>query len=255
MRNIPRRADGASERDSLIDLTSANETIRVSLRRVAGAKRFTLRVRAANRDVVLTMPWRASAARAREFAERNAAWIAARVGRLPEAVRFEPGAVIPVFGEPHAIVHRERARGVVWIEPAAEDGALPSLCVAGAPEHVARRVGAFLRREAHGRLRAAVAKHAEAIGVAVQRVVVRDTTSRWGSCSATGSLSFSWRLVMAPDLVLDYLAAHEVAHRRHHNHSPAFWALTRSMAPHTDRAEAWLKARGAELHRYGPARG
>ncbi len=247
-----RGVDPQNAKPSSLDVRSCDDVIRVSLRRVATAKRFTLRVRSATRDVVLTMPRRASLASARAFVEQHVAWVGARVSRLPEPVRFAPGAVIPLRGEPHRIAHRPGARGAVWIEPAPEDGdALPSLCVAGGADHVARRVGDFLRREAQADLRRAVARHAQALGVAIARIGVRDTTSRWGSCSAAGVLSFSWRLILAPPYVLDYLAAHEVAHRRHLDHSPRFWAVTRRLAPLTDRAEAWLSAHGPGLHRYG----
>jgi len=161
--------------------------------------------------------------------------------------------VIPFRGEPHVILHRPGERGNVWIEPFASPrlGAWGAVCVAGGEEHIARRVSDFLRREAQKDLRAAVKAHAEKINVSIRRIGVRDTTSRWGSCSSLGVLSFSWRLVMAPAHVLNYLAAHEVAHRVHLDHSPRFWTLARMLAPETDRAEAWLKAHGAELHKYG----
>lgn len=248
-----RRSDVGVQRHATIDLKSIDETIRVNLRRVTGAKRFTLRVRMATRDVVLTIPYRASISSAREFAERHVAWIGARVRRLPRPVLFEPGIIIPVGGESHTIEHRPSAQGGVWIEQAPGDGLTPEwrLCVSGHAEHVPRRVADFLRREAQRRLRDAVQAHAGRIDVTIRRISVRDTTSRWGSCSVSGALSFSWRLILAPHFVLDYLAAHEVAHRVHLDHSPKFWALTRSLAPATDRAEAWLKAHGAELHRYG----
>ena len=222
----------------------------VALRRLSNARRFTLRVRAASRDVVLTMPARASLKAAREFAERHAAWIGARLDRLPELVYFEPSSFAPLRGVDHGIVHRPGARGVVWLEDGA-DG--PLICVAGDAPHVGRRVADYLKREARRDLEAAVARHAAALGVKPRRLALRDTTSRWGSCSSTAALNFSWRLILAPPLVLDYLAAHEVAHIRHMNHSPLFWALTRRLCPDTDRAEAWLKAHGAALHRFGAA--
>ena len=99
-------------------------------------------------------------------------------------------------------------------------------------------------------LEAAVQRHAATIDVKPRRLSIRDTTSRWGSCSAAGAMSFSWRLILAPPLVLDYLAAHEVAHLVHLDHSAKFWALTRRLAPETDQAEAWLRAHGAQLHRF-----
>lgn len=227
--------------------------IRVDLRRVSGAKRFTLRVRSATRDVVLTMPHRASIASAREFAEKHVAWIGARISRLPRVVRFESGAVIPIRGELHVVVHRPDARGAVWIERSSPDpvSARMSICVAGAAEHVARRINDYLRREARRELQSSVIRHAAKINVSIKKIGIRDTTSRWGSCSATGGLNFSWRLIMAPLYVLDYLAAHEVAHRVHLDHSTRFWALARELSPDTDRAEAWLRAHGADLHRYG----
>ena len=92
---------------------------------------------------------------------------------------------------------------------------------------------------------------AKQLGVKPRRIVLRDTVSRWGSCSSTGGLNFSWRLILAPPFVLDYLAAHEVAHIVHMNHSPLFWKLTRRLHPGTDRAEVWLKVHGASLHRFG----
>ncbi len=223
----------------------------VALRRLNSARRFTLRVRAASRDVVLTMPARASLKAAREFAERHAAWIGARLDRLPDLVYFEPSSFAPLRGVDHKIVHCPDARGVVWIS---ENDGGPILCVAGDLAHVQRRVADFLKREARRDLEAATARHCAALGVTRRRITLRDTTSRWGSCSSTGALNFSWRLILAPPFVLDYLAAHEVAHLVHMDHSPAFWRVTRRLFPETDRAEAWLKAHGADLHRYGARR-
>jgi len=89
------------------------------------------------------------------------------------------------------------------------------------------------------------------LGVTIKRISIRDQTSRWGSCSATGVLSYSWRLVLAPPFVLDYLAAHEVAHRVELNHSPRFWRTLQRICPEMERAKTWLNAHGAGLHRYG----
>ena len=241
-----RRSPPVSE----ITVAHAGENHRVALRRLPTSRRFTLRIRAATRDVLLTMPERASLKAAREFAERHAAWIGVRLSRLPKPVAFAPGAAVPLRGVDHAILHRPHARGVVWVETGA-DG--PSLCVAGDAAHAARRVGDFLKREARRDLTQAVARHAAALDVKPRRIALRDTSSRWGSCSSTGALNFSWRLILAPPHVLDYLAAHEVAHIVHMNHSPMFWKLTRRLFPEVDVAEAWLKAHGAGLHRFGAA--
>jgi predicted metal-dependent hydrolase len=231
-----------------LDLRHNGEVFRIAINRSTRSRRFTLRVRTASRDVLLTMPARAPMSAAREFAERHAAWIGARLARLPRPIAFEPLAKTPLRGVDHTIVHKPGARGVVWTE-AAEHG--PLLCVAGERPHVARRVHDFLRREAMKDIEAAVARHAKAIGVQPKRIAVRDTVSRWGSCSSSGRLSFSWRLILAPPYVLDYLAAHEVAHLVHLNHSARYWALVGRVSPDVKRAEAWLKAHGASLHRFG----
>ena len=233
-------------------VASGDGTHEIEVRRHPAARRYSLRVRETSRDVVLTMPTRGSFRQARAFAERNAAWIAARLKRLAPIVAFADGNTIPLRGVPHRIVHRLNARGPVWCE-AGEDGAA-LLCVAGGAQHVARRVADFLKREARSDLAAACRRHAAALGVNIVTVSVRDTTSRWGSCSATGTLSFSWRLVLAPAYVLDYLAAHEVAHCVELNHSPRFWRAVDRLTPERKRAEAWLRFHGNELHRFGPRR-
>ena len=253
------RAEGASESNSAqLVLRHAGETIVVSLRRSRAARRYTLRVRFAARDAVLTMPQRGSLRDARAFAERHAAWIAARLGRLPEAIPFAPGSIAPLRGVDHVLTHRPKARGVAWSEPLdaetlaeMDGGAEFALCVTGSVEHMHRRVSDFYKREARRDLEAAVARHTAALGLPARGVGLRDPVSRWGSCSATGSLNFSWRLIMAPPYVLDYLAAHEVAHLVHLDHSPRFWDLTHSLSGDVDRAEAWLTRQGAQLHKYG----
>ena len=223
----------------------------VRLRRHPQARRYTLRIQAATREVVLTMPPRGSMREARAFAERHGAWIAARLGRLPAAVPFAHGTVIPLRGVDHRIEHRRGARGTVWRE-AGSDG-MPLLCVAGDAPHVGRRVTDHLKREAKRDLETAVARYADRLGVKVRRISIRDQASRWGSCSTSGVLSFSWRLVLAPRYVLDYLAAHEVAHLQEMNHSARFWRLLGRMCPDMERAKAWLDAHGTDLHRYGIA--
>ena len=237
---------------ALIEVAHAGEVFCVALKRLSTSRRFTLRVRAATRDVLLTMPSRSSLRSAREFAERHAAWIGARLARLPRPVAFEPSAVTPLRGVNHTIVHRPDERGVVWTERGARG---PLICVTGGRPHIARRVADFLKREARKDIEAAVARHAKRLGVDPRRVTLRDTASRWGSCSSTGGLNFSWRLILAPPEILDYLTAHEVAHILHMNHSPTFWKLTRRLFPETERAEAWLRIHGPGLHRFGASAG
>ena len=220
----------------------------VELKRHAQARRYTLRVRATSRAVVLTMPPRGSVKEATAFAERSGAWIAARLKRLPQAIPFADGLALPLRGVPHRITHRPGARGTVWTE-AGDAGAL--LCVAGDLAHLPRRVRDFLKREAKRELDAASKRYAAMLGVALKRVSVRDQSSRWGSCTAAGVLSYSWRLILAPPHVLDYLAAHEVAHLIEMNHSRRFWRVVERICPEWQRAKGWLTAQGNALHRYG----
>lgn len=228
---------------------------RIQLKRVATARRYTLRVRMARGDVVLTMPLRGSAEAARDFARRHAPWVARRVGQLHRPVAFMPGALVPFAGVPHRLVAGPGLRRRAWIGAADASDGVPRLCVSGPASAFADQVGRFLREEARRALSGAVARHAATVGRPVTGLTLRDTKSRWGSCTARGRLNFSWRLILAPPGVLDYLAAHEVAHLVHMNHSDRFWALARELAPQIDAAEAWLKRHGPELHHYGaPAR-
>jgi predicted metal-dependent hydrolase len=234
---------------SAIEVVFDGSVYLVRLRRHRRARRYTLRIGAATREVILTIPPRGTLKEARAFAQKHGGWIAARLGRLPETVRFAHGTVIPLRGVPHRIAHRQGVRGTVWTET--DGGGGPLLCVAGEAPHIDRRIGDFLRREARRELEAASHRFAMALSVGIRRVTVRDQASRWGSCSTTGVLSFSWRLILAPGFVLNYLAAHEAAHLVEMNHSPRFWRLVRRLCPDHEQAKGWLDAHGSDLHRYG----
>ncbi len=246
---LSRQTKPANEKMTVL---SGERRYELAILRHPRARRYTIRVRDAYRDVVLTMPARGNLSDAHLFAQKNAAWIAAKLARLPDAVPFADGEIIPLRGVPHRIVHRPDARGTVWTESDERGNAL--LCVAGAAEHVSRRVTDFLKRQAKQALMRASVAYAARLGVTIGRIGLRDSASRWGSCSESGSLSYSWRLILAPEFVLDYLAAHEIAHRIELNHSNRFWDLLDSLTPDRERAEAWLNACGNGLHRYGKLR-
>ncbi|MDK9696148.1 MAG: M48 family metallopeptidase [Siculibacillus sp.] len=229
----------------------AGRDVPVAVRISSRATRLTLRMSAGHGDPVLTLPRGVRLADAIDFLERHRGWLAERLARRPSAVAFVPGAVVPLRGEPHLLDHRPDRRGTVWIEPATGDAETPLLCVAGRPEHLARRVRDFLRRTAQADLAPAVSSHAARLGVRTGAIRIKDTRSRWGSCTAEGELSFSWRVILAPPHVLDYLAAHEVAHLREMNHSIRFWRLVRETCPRMDEGRRWLKLHGAALHSYG----
>jgi len=217
----------------------------VTFVRNARARRASLRVDPANRRIVLTAPSRMARGTAMGFAETQAGWIAARLQRLPARRPFVDGAEIPLFGLPHRLRHRPDARGTVWREGS-------EIHIAGRPEHLSRRVKDWLIGELKKELVPLVHAKAARTERPVKRISVRDTRSRWGSCGPDASLSFSWRLVLGPPEVLDYLAAHETAHLVHLNHSPRFWALARVLCDGPiEGPQAWLRKNGETLLQYG----
>lgn len=192
----------------------------------------------------MTLPMRAGRAAGVALLNTHAAWVAERLAALPEPAPFADGADIMLGGEAVPIRHAPDAVGGAWLE----DGILH---VAGDAAFLPRRVHDFLRAEAKRRLSAQAMEKAVSAGLAPRRVTVKDTRTRWGSCSPDGVLMFCWRLVMAPPFVQDYVVAHEVAHLKHMNHRPAFWALTDSLSPHRAQAVAWLHEQGPRLLRTG----
>lgn len=253
MRALFRSSPAQPGTQAFVEVCHGAERYRVAVKRVSRARRFTLRVRSATLDAVLTMPSGSSMRAARSFAERHAGWIGDRLKTLPRKIPFAIGSTIPFRGAELPIVASTGLRTVAFLECGVRpDGSRgPVLRVAGTPAEQHRRVTAFLQAEARRDLEAAVKRHAAMVGRPVRTVTLRDTRSRWGSCSARGALNFSWRLVMAPPHVLDYLAAHEVAHLVHLDHSPAYWAVAARLSPDLSAAEAWLRAHGASLHRFG----
>lgn len=225
----------------------------VTVKRNKAARRLILKVKSDTGEAVLTLPQRTAVSTARAFLDRHGGWIAARVARLPEAVLFEHGAVIPLRGVPTRIVHKQALRGKIE-HAEGRNGKPGTLTVACDGAHLARRVADYLKAEAKRELTEATLRYAGKLRVKVTRITIKDTKSRWGSCSAAGALSFSWRVILAPPYVLDYLAAHEVAHRVEMNHSVRYWRIVSGYCPHWKEAEHWLTRHGAELHRYGGGR-
>lgn len=224
----------------------------VEVRRHPGARRLTLRVSRTRRAVIVTMPLQCDLDEAGTFLNRNIAWVRARLESLPRQVTFADGIFLPLRGEPHRIVFNGasgRNAPVARIENAPH----ADLVVSGATEHAPRRLADWLQAEARRDLGDAVTRHAQALALTPKKITIRDQASRWGSCSTTGALSFSWRLILAPPTILDYVAAHEVAHLAEMNHGPRFWALVRRAYPDLDQAKRWLQVYGMDLHRYAMA--
>lgn len=224
------------------------ERVPVKVRINPRARRLIVKVHPSTGEVAVVAPSSRSLAKAIDFARQEKAWIAERLAQLPPRMKIEPGATVPFRGRDHAVRHAPGARGVVWLDAETQR---PIIRVAGGIEHAPRRLEDWLKREARKELIRRVDVFATALGVKPKQVKVRDTSSRWGSCSTTGTLSFSWRLILAPPFVLDYVAAHEVAHLREMNHSPRFWKLVHLLVGDPEKAQGWLYKHGSMLHRYG----
>ncbi|MSO72552.1 MAG: M48 family peptidase [Rhodospirillaceae bacterium] len=232
---------------------------RVTVQSNPRARRVSLRVDPFNGCVVLVRPPRVSDKAVATFVKSRQGWIAKHIAALPARIAFADGAIIPFRGQEHVLCFRAEARGSVWREDGAGE---PAIVVAGRPEHLARRLRDWLKAEARSALTPPVYAMAKALDVKISRVSVRDTRSRWGSCSRDGKLSFSWRLILAPASVLTYVAAHEVAHLKHMNHGPGFWRTVARLLDDCPAdisganldwvsAREWLRRSGAALHRYG----
>lgn len=197
---------------------------------------------------VLTLPSTGRWTEAEAFLRRHEGWLAARLRRSAPRTPFADGEQVPLRGTVHRIHATGRLRGRVEVSEI--DGEL-SLLVPGEAAHLARRLTEWLKTEAEVDLVARSAVHAQTLGVTVRSVAMRSQSTRWGSCSSTGRLNYNWRLVLAPPFVLDYVAAHEVAHLVHMNHSPRFWKTVEHALPDMARGRAWLKAHGRLLMGYG----
>lgn len=244
-----RRAGSPGDAE-LHEMEIGGRLVAVTLKPNARARRFILRMEKSGSGARVTMPASASTLDALDFVRRHSDWIAERIGAMPMPVPFAPDALIPLRGVEHRIVHAPGRRGTVIVLNQ-ENGGVAELHVSGGEDHLARRLKDWLKREAKRDLTAAVERYATLLDVRHGRISLRDQSSRWGSCSSNGTLSFSWRLILAPSDILDYVAAHEAAHLIEMNHSPAFWAHVKRVCPHTQASKRWLKANGAGLHRYG----
>lgn len=231
-----------------ITLALAERQVSVRLRRNARAKKYILRLPLESDSPVLTVPKGGTLATAQNFVQKQSGWIEERLASRTPRADLVPGSHVPFRGQRHLIESAGRLRGLVEIR---HDGPNPVLVVPGEPQTVPRKLLKFFKDEARKDLECAVARHAGRVDRKVAAISIRDTRSRWGSCASNGRLSFSWRLVLAPPEILDYVAAHEVAHLVHMDHSERFWQVCFDLAPHTRQAQKWLKAHGAQLHAVG----
>ena len=220
------------------------ESVAVTVRLNPRARRMVIRVDPVGGDVTVTAPARLGRAAALAFVRGETAWVSRQRAAAPKPVALAPGALVPFLGSAHRIRTAEaRGPAPVWCEG-------DEIFVSGQPAHAARRLTDFFKREARKDLEESALACGRQLGVKPSRITVRDTASRWGSCSSARSLSFSWRLILAPDYVRDYVVAHEAAHLKEMNHGPRFWAHVEALTPHARRARKWLRENGRNLLRY-----
>jgi predicted metal-dependent hydrolase len=213
----------------------------ITLRRSARARRFSLRVSRLDGRITLSLPPSARESEAMAFLRAQEGWLRRALAGLAPQIPVGPGALIPVEGR---LLRLVPATGrLIRIEG-------DDLMIPGDPALAGAAVRGYLRHLARERLTAASDRHAAALGRAYARITLRDVRSRWGSCTADGALMYSWRLVMAPPAVLDYVAAHEVAHLAQMNHSPAFWVVVARLVPQYKAHRRWLRESGQALHGY-----
>jgi len=220
------------------------QMLQVVFRRHAQARRLVLRLSMHGTQVQVTVPKGVSRARALEFTERSRSWIETRIAHHGDNVLLQPGHRIPLRGVEHEIRHARTRRGLISVDSEAR-----VILVPGELPHVPRRVADWLKAEARSDLTAATQRYAALMDVRYAKISIRDQRTRWGSCSASGDLSYSWRLILVPPHVLDYVAAHEVAHLKHLDHSPRFWRLVLTHCAAASKAKAWLKTHGQTVHR------
>jgi len=208
------------------------------------SRRLILRFCARSQAVLLTLPRRVSLEEGMAFVESRKPWLRAQIFAQPQRVRFIEGAVIPVCGEHLTLRHVPGGSPVAWREE-------NNLCVGGTPENMELRIRRWLLSHAKATIGTIAQEKAALLGRTPSRITLRDTTSLWGSCTAKGALSFSWRLILAPPEVMDYVICHEAAHLVHLHHGLRFWKVVENLCPHHLHARAWLRAQGEDLHRYG----
>lgn len=224
-------------------LQVGTEKLPLVIRRHRSAKRICLRYHPTDHAISLTLPRHTRVNDGLAFLLQKTEWLMDTLRDMPTKKQIKPGVVIPLLGKRVRIKHDSTMRRSWMLKD-------DTLFVAGPREEFAERVNIALRAIARTSLTNMAMRDAARIGRRIHALTVRDTRSRWGSCSSTARLSFSWRLIFAPREVMEYVVAHEVAHLRHMNHSPAFWNCVENICPAYDAAKDWLKIHGKELYRF-----
>jgi Predicted metal-dependent hydrolase len=220
------------------------QSLPIKMRRNANARRITLRLSRDGAMVQLTLPKRCAEKKAIAFANTQSQWIAKQLQSKPTAQPFVPNMKLEIFGDEFIFKHHASRITVAEGE---------NIYIGGDEEFFARRVEDYIKKEAREKFSEMARELADEIGETISGVSLRDTSSRWGSCSSKKRINLSWRLALAPLSVAHYVIAHEVAHLMHFNHSTEFWELVEQLHPNWQKERDWLRKNGAILHAYGAA--
>ena len=218
--------------------------IPVRIRKNTRARRMILRIDNNINGAVVTLPSWTSEREALLMVQEKSDWVLTKLDNMPTKISFESGVQIPFLGEYHIVYHDPNQKEVV---KKGEN----EIRLGGREEHLSRRLGDWLRKEAKIIIQPKAIEMAKKLNGKIGRISIRDTKSRWGSCAASGNLSFCWRLILTPEWVLNYVIAHEVSHLRHMNHGPEFWQTVADFNVRVDAARVWLSKNAEQLHRYG----
>ena len=227
--------------DYVFTLASGQE-IPVVITTRRGIRNITLRPKTgAKKEIHISKPWLVPTSAALRFLESKQKWIECVFERCPEKIKLKPGDVIDFLGRSIELRHNPALRSNSCVGDV--------LVVGGDINMFERRVRDFVKNEFLRELKLVIRGTPRDFWPA--RITLRDTTSRWGSCSSTGTMSFSWRLAFAPYDVMRYVVMHELAHKKHMNHSSEFWTQVSELyGPGVERAKRWLAKNGGELHRW-----
>ncbi len=207
------------------------------------SRKLVLRIDSKERIPVLSVPRFCSRKRAINFVNENMGWLLKTLNKLPEQKKFSNGETISLFGEQVIIKHQPQLKGGVWLENGV-------LSVSGGVEFLHRRVKDYIKKRAADEFYILSRDLAQKIGCHLNGVSIKDTKSRWGSCSSLQHINYSWRIALAPRFVINYLMAHEVAHLKHADHSHAFWKCVAELEPNWRQGNDWLKSYGKDLYIY-----
>ena len=234
----------------IVNIETRTGPVPVELRQHARARRYSLRQSAYSKYISLVIPEGGDVQAALAFARSQAGWLARQMQQTAPSKPFVDGGIFPFKGQDYELQHSPGFRGAVRIRNRAGN-AIPVIDVTAPPEHLARRFRDWLKKQAREELCSRVEAHTRKLNIKAGRITVRDQSSRWGSCSSRGNLNFSWRLILAPPEVLDYVTAHEVAHLLEMNHSSRFWKIVETLRPDMKMQRRWLRQNSAELHAVG----